>query len=233
VRAEIGFLPDVPGFYPWMDAREFLAFAGRLFGLSGRALDERIDVLLDLAGLADVDTKVGGYSRGMKQRLGVAQALINSPRLLMLDEPTSALDPMGRKDVLEMIGALKGRTTVFFSTHILADVERVCDDVAILDKGRVVRQASIAELKGERTASRISVRVTRDAERLHGLLAGQDWAAESWVDEGRVLFVPSDVARAQEDLPRLLAEGGFALVEVVEEEPTLEDVFVELVGGGD
>jgi ABC-2 type transport system ATP-binding protein len=233
VRAEIGFLPDVPGFYPWMDAREFLAFAGRLFGLSGRALDQRIDVLLDLAGLADVDTRVGGYSRGMKQRLGVAQALINSPRLLMLDEPTSALDPMGRRDVLEMIGALKGRTTVFFSTHILADVERVCDDVAILDKGRVVRQASIAELKGERVASRISVRVTRDAERLRELLAGQVWAAETWLEESRVLFVPSDVERARGDLPRLLAEGGFSLVEVVEEEPTLEDVFVELVGGGE
>ena len=106
-----------------------------------------MEALLDLAGLADVDAKIGGYSRGMKQRLGVAQALINAPKLLMLDEPTSALDPIGRKEVLDMIASLGGRTTVFFSTHILADVERVCDTVAILHEGRVVTQAPIDELK--------------------------------------------------------------------------------------
>ncbi|MHB8274764.1 MAG: ATP-binding cassette domain-containing protein [Dermatophilaceae bacterium] len=136
VRAQIGFLPDVPGFYEWMKAGEFLRFAGGLFGIARPVLDERVGMLLDLAGLGDVDTKIGGYSRGMKQRLGVAQALINAPRLLLLDEPTSALDPMGRKDVLDMLMSLRGRTTVFFSTHILADVERVCDTVAILDRGR-------------------------------------------------------------------------------------------------
>ena len=87
--------------------------------------EERIGTLLELAGLSGVTTQVGGYSRGMKQRLGVAQALINSPRLLLLDEPTSALDPIGRREVLEMIAALSGRTTVFFSTHMLADVERI------------------------------------------------------------------------------------------------------------
>src|SRR5450756_1465836 len=141
VRAEIGFLPDVPGFYEWMTAEEFLRFAGGLFGIGRRVLDERLGMLLDLAGLGDVKTKSGGYSRGMRQRLGVAQALINAPKLLLLDEPTSALDPMGRKDVLDMLTTLRGRTTVFFSTHILADVERVCDTVAILDLGRVVAQA--------------------------------------------------------------------------------------------
>ena len=142
-RAAVGFLPDVPGFYEWMTAEEFLRFAGGLFGLARGVLDERVRVLLGLAGLGDVDTKIGGFSRGMKQRLGVAQALVNAPRLLMLDEPTSALDPLGRKEVLDMVAALGGRTTVFFSTHILADVERVCDQVAILDRGKVVAQAPI------------------------------------------------------------------------------------------
>ena len=105
-----------------------------------------------MAGLASVDTRVGGFSRGMKQRLGIAQALINAPSLLMLDEPTSALDPIGRREVLEMIASLRGRTTVFFSTHILADVERVCDAVAILERGRVVRAAGIAELTARAAA---------------------------------------------------------------------------------
>ncbi len=147
VRAEVGFLPDVPGFYDWMTAEDFLRFAGGLFAIKGPLLDERVAMLLDLAGLTGVTTRIGGYSRGMKQRLGVAQALVNAPRLLLLDEPTSALDPMGRKDLLDMIASLRGRTTVFFSTHILGDVERVCDAVAILDLGRVVVQAPIGELK--------------------------------------------------------------------------------------
>ncbi len=119
-----------------------------------------------MAGLTGVTTRIGGYSRGMKQRLGVAQALINAPRLLMLDEPTSALDPMGRKDVLDMLESLKGRTTVFFSTHILADVERICDTVAILDQGRVVAQAPIDELKSRYGASKIIVEVEEGAEEL-------------------------------------------------------------------
>ena len=143
VRTQIGFLPDVPGFYKWMTAAEFLRFAGGLFSIDDATLRARVAALLDLAGLASVDARIGTFSRGMKQRLGVAQALINAPRLLLLDEPTSALDPIGRKEVLDMIAALAGRTTVFFSTHILADVERVCDTVAVLDRGRVVAQDSI------------------------------------------------------------------------------------------
>ncbi|MDY0088364.1 MAG: ABC transporter ATP-binding protein, partial [Coriobacteriia bacterium] len=173
VRALIGYLPDVPGYYPWMTAEEFLRFSGKLFGVAGKVLDERVDALLDMAGLGDLTQRLGGYSRGMRQRLGVAQALINAPRLLLLDEPTSALDPMGRKDVLEMIAALRTKTTVFFSTHILTDVERVCDTVAILDRGRVVRQASMAELKGEGHALRLRVEVEAGAEELEPLLEAQ------------------------------------------------------------
>ena len=99
VAPQVGFLPDVPSFYPWMRADEYLRFCASLFGLSGTATTRRVDLLLELAGLQGVATPIGGFSRGMKQRLGVAQAMINSPRLLILDEPTSALDPMGRHDV--------------------------------------------------------------------------------------------------------------------------------------
>src|SRR5665811_1457011 len=176
VRAQIGFLPDVPGFYEWMTADELLRFAGGLFGIGRGVLDERVGMLLDLAGLADVDTKIGGYSRGMKQRLGVAQALVNAPRLLLLDEPTSALDPMGRKDVLDMLMSLRGRTTVFFSTHILADVERVCDTVAILDVGRVVAQAPIDELKARYGQQKVMVEVTDGADELAEEIGRQTWA---------------------------------------------------------
>src|SRR6185295_3148553 len=159
VRAQVGFLPDVPGFYPWMTAREFVTFAGRLFGLEPKQLAERTESLLAMAGLSEVQTPIGGYSRGMKQRLGIAQALVNAPRLLFLDEPTSALDPIGRREVLEMVASLRGRTTVFFSTHILADVERVCDAVAILERGRVVASAGIGELTARAAANRLVVEV--------------------------------------------------------------------------
>ncbi|HEY5554670.1 MAG TPA: ABC transporter ATP-binding protein, partial [Cellulomonas sp.] len=176
VRAEIGFLPDVPGFYDWMTAPELLRFAGGLFGIGGPVLEGRVEMLLDLAGLTGVTTTVGGYSRGMKQRLGVAQSLVNAPRLLLLDEPTSALDPMGRKDVLEMIASLRGRTTVFFSTHILADVERVCDTVAILDRGRVVAHAPIDELKARYGAQKVVVEVTDGADELAEEIGRRPWA---------------------------------------------------------
>ncbi|MCL2422581.1 MAG: ABC transporter ATP-binding protein, partial [Micrococcales bacterium] len=137
VRRVTGFLPDVPGFASWMTARQVLELHASVFALSGDAARRRVDSLLDLAGLADVTAKVGGYSRGMRQRLGVAQALVNAPDVLLLDEPTSALDPLGRRTVLDLVARLRGRTTVFFSTHILGDAERVCDTVAIVDAGRV------------------------------------------------------------------------------------------------
>ena len=231
VRSLIGFLPDVPGYYPWMTAEEFLRFSGRLFGVSGTVLDARVESLLDMAGLAGVTQRVGGFSRGMKQRLGVAQALVNAPRLLMLDEPTSALDPMGRKDVLDMIAALKGRTTVFFSTHILTDVERVCDTVAILDHGRVVRQAPMSELKREGHALRVLVELEEGAEDLEPLVAGEPWVTECRREGHSLRCIVSDISAARRAIPALVAGRGLAMVRMAEEEPTLEDVFVELVGG--
>jgi ABC-2 type transport system ATP-binding protein len=226
VRADIGFLPDVPGYYQWMTASEFLRFAGRLFGLSGTMLDARVEALLDLAGLSGVSTKVGGYSRGMKQRLGVAQALINAPKLLMLDEPTSALDP------IDMIASLGGKTTVFFSTHILSDVERVCDTVAILHEGRVVTQAPIDELKARYGASRLLVEVTEGADEFAARFAAEAWAADvARTNGGGLSITVSDLEAARRAIPAAVAERGVGLVRLEAGEVSLEEVFVDLVGG--
>ena len=231
VRALTGFLPDVPGFYPWMTAEEFLRFAGGLFGVEKAVLGERVAVLLDLAGLSGVKTRIGGFSRGMKQRLGVAQALINAPRLLMLDEPTSALDPLGRKEVLDMIASLSGRTTVFFSTHILADVERVCDTVAILARGRVVAQAPIDELKARYGAHRLVIEVDRSADELASALRDKPWTAGvTQAADGSLSLAVSDVDTAQRDVPAMVAERGLALRRFEGGEVSLEEVFVDLVG---
>ena len=231
LRASIGFLPDVPAFYGWMTAERYLRFAGELYGLGGAALDERVAALLDLAGLRDVETRIKGYSRGMKQRLGVAQALIGAPRLLLLDEPTSALDPLGRKEVLDMITALAGRTTVFFSTHILADVERVCDRVAVLDHGRVVAQAGIDDLKARHGGShRLLVQVD-DPAKLIAALGGLPWVAalETRAD-GALRITAEDRDVAERALPGIVAGAGLALRRLEADEISLEEVFVDLVG---
>ena len=231
VHALIGYLPDVPGFYKWMTAREYLELTAGLFGLPADVRDERIGTLLELAGLSGVSTKVGGYSRGMKQRLGVAQALINSPRLLLLDEPTSALDPIGRREVLEMIAALAGRTTVFFSTHILADVERVCDTVAVLAGGRVVEQAAIDELRSRHGGAQRVVIEASDPQALASALAGEAWAG-ALHREGRELLVEvTDLEIAYREVPALVARLGLSLRHFEADEVSLEDVFVDLVEG--
>lgn len=233
-RAHVGFLPDVPGFYPQMTAEEFLRFAGALFGIDRTTLDERIPVLLDLAGLAGVKARVGGYSRGMKQRLGLAQALVNAPRLLMLDEPTSALDPIGRKELLEMIASLRGRTTVFFSTHILGDVERVCDRVAILDRGRVVAQAGVDELRARYGSHRLVLEVGAGVEELAAALRGRPWVSAATIAEnGAIELTVDDVDAAQHEVPALVAERGLAMQRFEGGEVALEDVFVQLVGAHD
>jgi ABC-2 type transport system ATP-binding protein len=231
-RSLSGFLPDVPGFYPWMTAEEYLRFSGGLFGLDRATLDERVRVLLDLSGLAGVKARVGGFSRGMRQRLGIAQALINAPRLLMLDEPTSALDPLGRKDVLDMIASLAGRTTVFFSTHILVDVERVCDTVAILNAGRILTESTIGELKAKYAAHRLEVRVAEGARGLAEAVAAQSWATTADVlEDGLVSIAVSDLDAAKRRIPEMVASRGLALERFDLTEVSLEDVFVELVGG--
>jgi ABC-2 type transport system ATP-binding protein len=227
-----------------MTAPEFLRFVGGLFDIEPKLLATRSQLLLDQAGLGDVTTRIGGFSRGMKQRLGIAQALINAPRLLLLDEPTSALDPVGRKEILQMLAALRGRTTVFFSTHILGDVERVCDTVAILDHGRIVARAPIHELKTRYGRQKVLIEVTGDTAGLATELRRQVWVNEvstalassestgvESTDTGGALEVTvSDVAAAQRGIPAVVAALGLGLVRFEAGEMGLEDVFVELVG---
>jgi ABC-2 type transport system ATP-binding protein len=148
IRARVGYLAQEPRFYEHLSARETLRFAARFFYTGpGRAIDERVDEMLELVGLSGLgDRRVAGFSGGERQRLGIAQAEINEPDLLIMDEPAAALDPGGRHAVLSVLERLRQRTTVLFSTHILDDVERVSDHVAILDRGRLLAQAPTREL---------------------------------------------------------------------------------------
>lgn len=144
---QVGYLPDVPEFYPFYNARGYLELCAVITGLPKNEWQSRIDELLDLVGLEDTSALIGSYSRGMKQRLGIAQALLNRPKLLICDEPTSALDPVGRSKILSILEEVKQETTVFFSTHILSDAEQICDSVAMLHEGTIIFQDQLQTLQ--------------------------------------------------------------------------------------
>ena len=230
----IGYLPEEPAFYGWMSPREYLDYLGRLYGLQAKIRSERVEELLTLVNLGDSGRRrIAGFSRGMRQRLGIAAALVNQPDVLLLDEPASALDPAGRKEVLDLIGNLRGKCTVLMSTHILADVERVCDVIGIMAKGKLVVQAPRQELLDQVVTPVFEIEV----EDVHGL---QTWAVEGrklpWVASiefngpvGRVVVKDLSVAK-HELLPGLL-KAGLVLNRYEELKPSLEDVFLRLVGG--
>jgi ABC-2 type transport system ATP-binding protein len=230
VRSRIGYLSEQPAFYPWMTGREFLDFMGALFGLSPGVRRQRSDELLELVGLTGAARrKIGGYSHGMRQRLGIAQALINQPEVLILDEPISALDPIGRKEILELLAGLKGQSTVFFSSHILADVDRICDEIAVLHRGVLLAQASTQALKEQYAQPIITIELETDANVLVSLLGQESYvqAVEVKGAEARVLV--TDLALAKRCLPACLVNAHLPLQRYEVALPTLEDVFVRLI----
>ncbi|MDR2036133.1 MAG: ABC transporter ATP-binding protein [Coriobacteriales bacterium] len=156
----IGYLPDVPEFYGFMNALEYLRFCGKIKGMNPADIKLKTSELLAVVGLEEsAKRRIKGYSRGMKQRLGIAQALMHNPALLICDEPTSALDPQGRSEILNILSQVRERTTVLFSTHILADVERICDTVGMLEGGKIVFGGKLDEIKGRQRKDRLVVQL--------------------------------------------------------------------------
>ena len=229
-RERLGYLPQEAAFPRWMCGQEYLEFAAELSGVPGRERRARAAAALARLGLADAATRrIGGYSGGMRQRLGIAQALIHRPPVLILDEPVSSLDPLGRREVLETIAGLRGEATVFFSSHILDDIDRICDQVAILAAGKLVVQESTARLKERYAQPIFLVEVAGDAQPLAGRLAEEPWVVRATVSGGRLRVVVRDVARAERELPHLVVAGNLTLLRYEQALPSLEDVFVRLV----
>jgi ABC-2 type transport system ATP-binding protein len=235
VRRSLGFLEQDPRAYGWMTGREQLRLLGRLHGLDGRALDGAIDEALgrvDLRGAAD--RRAGTYSGGMRQRLGIAGALVHRPPVVILDEPVSALDPEGRRDVLALIADLRGEITVLFSTHVLADVERICDRVGILDHGRLVVEGSLKELLDRYALPVWRVEPepgqTAAVEALAAQLRGLDWVTAASAEHGLLTVAVSDPARAARELLAIVAAADLSVVSVARARPTLEDIFLRLTG---
>lgn len=234
LACKIGYLPEEPAFYGWMTPIEYLDYVGSLFRLSKDVRKERINKLLDRLGLTgSAKRRIGGFSRGMRQRLGLAQALINEPSVLLLDEPASALDPSGRKEVLDMIVGLRGTHTVFMSTHILADAERVCDRIAIIDRGKILIEAAQQELRAD-----FSVPVFEIESALEDQVMFSSWIShlesEPWIEDvqltgavGRVRV--TDFDSANQALPLMVVNAGFTLTRYECVKPSLEDIFLRLV----
>jgi ABC-2 type transport system ATP-binding protein len=238
LKAKIGLLPDVPAFYDWMSGRDFLHFVGELHNLTPNEIKKRTDELLELVELTKHgNRRVGGYSRGMRQRLGIAQALINRPKVLFLDEPTSALDPLGHRDVLNLILRLRENTTIFMSSHNLADIDRVCNMVGIVNKGKLITVDSVEGLQKKYARSVFEMEFMEDAGPFVESLKRIPWLAEPAIVAGNgapILRVRAvDIDRARKELPRLISESGLTLTRYEMTLPSIEDIFVEILTNGD
>lgn len=227
----IGYLPDVPEFYSYMRAREYLKLCGEVSGMTAKKIQDKSGELLEIVGLKDVKQKIGGYSRGMKQRLGIAQALLNDPRLLLCDEPTSALDPVGRKEILDILSVVKSQMTVVFSTHILSDVERICDRVAVLHDGKLALCGGLEELKSGHKRDEMILELTneQDARRLQEILT----KTEGITAVGRTRFALTiqvqDVQKSSLQILSLVLREQMQVLKYEVQEPNLETLFMEVV----
>jgi ABC-2 type transport system ATP-binding protein len=236
LRAKIGFLPDVPAFYDWMTGQEFLHLVGELHSLSTNEVKNRAEEMLDLVELKKAgNRRIGGYSRGMRQRLGIAQALINHPKVIFMDEPTSALDPIGRREVLELVSRLKQTATIFMSTHILSDVERVCDMVGIIDKGNLITVSSVSDLQKQYAPSIFEMEFLEDGNRFAEELKLIPWLSkpEFIPDHGRpmVRVTAVDTTMAKKELPHVIGKSGLTLTRYELVMPDLEDIFINVING--
>lgn len=223
----IGYLPDVPAFYDYLNAKEYLNLCGEIAGLK-RERFKRSEELLQLVGLTATQ-RIGGFSRGMKQRLGIAQALVNEPKLLLCDEPTSALDPIGRKEFLDLLASLRQKTTILFSTHILHDVEQICDHVGILNRGEMQVTGTLEDLKQQYGKKQWYVdfdSITAKNKFLNMLSEKETFVFQNNEQKSDVLLTVSD--DQQEQLWHILRQQEKMPVSLQQQESTLEDIFLEV-----
>ena len=219
----IGYLPDVPEFYAYMTPMEYLRFCGEISGMDKADLIVGSNELLELVGLGQERRRIKGFSRGMKQRLGIAQALLNRPKLLICDEPTSALDPVGRKEILDILLTAKEQTTILFSTHVLSDVERICTEAAFLNDGKIAMQGTIEELRSMRPSDGFIIETEKKEDIGRLIKAFDDLNA----GEQNTLTFHGGQKRFY-DIVRYVVENRIPVQRIERMEPTLETLFLEV-----
>ncbi|MDH4080897.1 MAG: ABC transporter ATP-binding protein [Nitrospira sp.] len=229
-KAKVGFLPESPYFYDYLTSREFLRFYGHLFGLLGSALEKRIDELLELVGMTHArDLQLRKFSKGMLQRVGIAQAMINDPELVILDEPMSGLDPIGRKEVRDLILRLKeSGKTVMFSSHILHDAELLCDRVAMIMKGRLVACGQVSELIDPGTTQEVEMVVDRLSP--EGIEELRPFTLKTMLHGERVVATLAS-QRHVDDALEVIRSHQAKLVSLLPHKASLEDLFIRKARG--
>lgn len=232
-RGLFGYLPQEPGFYSWMSGREFLTYIARLLIPSPKEGKREVERVLELVGLsAQAKRRIGGYSGGMKQRLAIAQALIGNPPVLILDEPTSSLDPAGRHELLNTIAGLRGNVTVFFSSHIIGDIERVCDTVAVIHQGKLIlisdKQQLLEEYAVNAAALELDAASLPLSKQFQEELERQEWVARVTVDGTTLNIMVHDVSSGKQNLLGLLSKHDIRLERYEWVRPSLEEIFLDL-----
>ncbi|HSB65805.1 MAG TPA: ABC transporter ATP-binding protein [Anaerolineales bacterium] len=236
IRKRVGYLSQEARYYEYMTARQVLRFTAGFFYTGPKVhIEQRISETLQLVGLADkADRQIKGFSGGEKQRLGIAQAQINYPDLLILDEPAASLDPIGRHDVLDVMERLRKHTTIFYSTHILDDVQRVSDTVIILNHGELIAQGPIEEVLAWGQGTIFNLTIKGDSTAVETRLRNQPWVtgietiAKNGTVSWQIMVSDSDTAEAQL-VPLALCGGGVTVCEFGRKSQSLEDVFLNIV----
>ncbi|AJS60120.1 ABC transporter ATP-binding protein [Paenibacillus sp. IHBB 10380] len=231
-RMSLGYLPQHPTFYGWMSGREYIRFAAELSGMERKEAAIRSEAVLERVGLQDAaKRRISGYSGGMKQRLGLAQALVHEPRLLLLDEPVSALDPIGRREVINLLRQIKEETTVLFSTHVLHDAEEICDDFLVMTKGHLAEEGSLTSLREKYRQPLVIVQVERERDALLWLDSLKSKPFVNQVDmKGDIAeLTVHDLRSARDWLMKDAAENHIPLVKFEVGSSSLEDMFVKVV----
>lgn len=227
IRSAIGFLPQYPQFFGWQTPREALALYGGLSGMSKKDVAVRTEEVLQFVGLEEAKSKkISTFSGGMKQRLGIAQAILHKPKVLLLDEPVSALDPVGRREMMNLLKALQKETTILYSTHILNDAEQMTDQVLFLRNGQLVERGSLTEVQQKYAAPRIEVKFTNEQ-------AAADFAKsyEKAVQDGLFVTVMTEESdREMAQMMKALQQYGEQVVKVERKTASLEEIFLKVAG---
>ncbi|GIN88327.1 ABC transporter ATP-binding protein [Heyndrickxia sporothermodurans] len=232
VRTIIGYLPQYPSFYDWMSGEEYLNFIGRLTIANKNEIEKRMNELIEIVGLTEGrNRRIGQYSGGMRQRLGIAQALIHQPKLIILDEPVSALDPFGRREVIELMKKLKKDTTILFSTHILNDAEEVCDHVLFLNDGRLIEDDEVNKVQDKHSSNIIRLKFSGNIEYFLKLLEKENWVENLMIKGSELIMHVDNDKTAREKLLKMADEGKWPLVSFEIGRLNLEEIFTKVVRG--
>lgn len=230
IRTFIGYLPQYPVFYAWMTGKEFLIYCAQLALIPKSEAAKRADELLEKVGIQDAgNQRIAKYSGGMKQRLGIAQAIIHKPKLLMLDEPVSSLDPIGRREVLTLMEELKKDMTILFSTHILGDADEVSDELILLNQGKIVESGSMDELRQKYQTAKIKLTFQNDCNAYQAVINGLPNIINSYIERNELHVTATDISQARQEILKAASAENWPLTSFTLNRASLEDMFMKVV----